>query len=324
MALGMLYLKAAVSSVGPRARELPDTVLTRDGVEVDRAHLAEYARVCGFALTDALPVTYPHLLAFGLQVELMAGRSFPLPLPGLVHVANTITVHRRIDASERLDVRVHAERFVSHPKGAQVDLVGQISAGGQEVWSGRSTYLARGASAPDSAHAHPDGSHAQPDGDQAGPDGDQAGPDGDQAGPDGDRAGPDGDQVRPDARSSFGVDRDTPAETGSKSVWKVDAGTGRRYAAISGDVNPIHLHPLTAKAFGFPRAIAHGMWTAARAVAALEGRLPDAVTYDVAFGKPVLLPSTVELRTHAAGGDWRLEVRSGNRTHLTGSVRPIS
>ena len=68
------------------------------------------------------------------------------------------------------------------------------------------------------------------------------------------------------------------------------ADTGRRYAGVSGDVNPIHLHPLTARAFGFPRAIAHGMWTAARALAALEGRLPDALTCDVAFGKPVLLP----------------------------------
>ena len=66
---------------------------------------------------------------------------------------------------------------------------------------------------------------------------------------------------------------------------------GRRYAAVSGDHNPIHLHGLTAKAFGFPRAIAHGMWTKARCLAAL--RLPDAFAVDVRFKKPILLPSKV-------------------------------
>ena len=62
---------------------------------------------------------------------------------------------------------------------------------------------------------------------------------------------------------------------------------------MSGDHNPIHLYPLTAKALGFKRQIAHGMWTKARCVAALENRLPDAVRVDVAFKKPVFLPGTV-------------------------------
>src|SRR5690606_11021899 len=117
-----LYAKAAIGAVGPRGTELPDTELTRD-VVVDRDHLAEYAHVCGFPVADALPVTYPHVLAFGLQVELMARRSFPLALPGLVHVRNRMTVHRILDAAESLAVRVHAEGLRAHPKGAQVDLV---------------------------------------------------------------------------------------------------------------------------------------------------------------------------------------------------------
>src|SRR5215218_7147124 len=91
--------------------------------------------------------------------------------------------------------------------------------------------------------------------------------------------------------------------------WRLGGDLGRRYAAASADYNPIHLHPLTAKAFGFPRQIAHGMWTAAHALAALQGRLPTAFTYDVAFGKPLLLPSTVELRTRPADGGWDVEVR---------------
>ncbi|WP_219413066.1 MaoC/PaaZ C-terminal domain-containing protein [Pseudonocardia nigra] len=273
--LGALYAKAALGAVGRRGSALPGTELARADVAVDRDHLAGYARVCGFAVGDALPPAYPHVLAFPLQVALMADRAFPLPLPGLVHVRNAITVHRRIDAAERLDVRVRAERFVAHPKGAQVDLVAAVAVDGEPVWDGRSTYLARGATAPEGS--------GEP------------------------------------AAEPAAVPEGAPTAT-----WRVDAGTGRRYARVSGDVNPIHLHPLTARAFGFPRAIAHGMWTAARSLAALQGRLPDALGYDVAFGRPLLLPSTVELRTRSADDGWDLDVRSRKRTHLTGAIRPAA
>lgn len=77
------------------------------------------------------------------------------------------------------------------------------------------------------------------------------------------------------------------------TTWRLPGDLGRRYAAVSGDHNPIHLYPLTAKAFGFPRQIAHGMWTMARCVAALDNRLPDAVTVLVEFKKPVFLPGSV-------------------------------
>ena len=75
--------------------------------------------------------------------------------------------------------------------------------------------------------------------------------------------------------------------------WRLPGDLGRRYAAVSGDHNPIHLYPLTAKALGFPRQIAHGMWSLARCVAAVENRLPGAVTVEVAFKKPIFLPGTV-------------------------------
>jgi acyl dehydratase len=270
--LGRLYAKAALGAVRRRGRELPDTELLREDVPVDRAHLAEYAHVCGFAVADTLPATYPHVLAFGLQVSLMADRAFPLPLPGLVHIRNTITVHRPLDAAERVTMRVGARAFGPHPKGAQVDLVAEIDVGGARVWEGRSTYLARGVTAPGSA---------------------------------------------PPSRPELPEITTGPPV----AIWRVGAGTGRRYAHASGDVNPIHLHPLTARAFGFPRAIAHGMWTAAHALAALQGRLSEAFTYEVAFGRPLLLPSTVALRTRRADDGWDLDVRSKTGMHLAATVR---
>ncbi|MBM6403931.1 hypothetical protein JQN72_06695 [Phycicoccus sp. CSK15P-2] len=87
-------------------------------------------------------------------------------------------------------------------------------------------------------------------------------------------------------------------------VWRLPDDLGREYAAVSGDVNPIHLHPLAARAMGFRRHIAHGMWTYARTLAALGRTSLGPSTSRVWFTKPVFLPSSVELvRATTAGGD---------------------
>jgi acyl dehydratase len=118
-------------------------------------------------------------------------------------------------------------------------------------------------------------------------------------------------------------ERREPEDVGDLPVaarWRVAEDAGRRYAAVSGDRNPIHLHPLTARPFGFKQPIAHGMWTLARCLAALEGRLPGALRVDAAFGAPVRLGGCVELATGRAadGASWRFAVRSGERVHLSG------
>ena len=111
--------------------------------------------------------------------------------------------------------------------------------------------------------------------------------------------------------------------------WRLPADLGRRYAAVSGDHNPIHLYSVTAKAFGFPRQIAHGMWSKARCVAMLEPRLPDAVRVEVAFKKPILLPSTVAFgsrRLPGAGrGGWAVSLTSpkNGAPHLLGRTAAL-
>ncbi len=111
---------------------------------------------------------------------------------------------------------------------------------------------------------------------------------------------------------------------GAVATLRVPGDIGRRYGAISGDRNPIHLHPLSARLFGFPSAIGHGMWLAARTLASLEGRLPDAFDFDVAFKLPVLLPATVSVATSPDGAGWQLDVRDrrSGKPHLTGSITP--
>lgn len=113
--------------------------------------------------------------------------------------------------------------------------------------------------------------------------------------------------------------REPPAPT---AIWAVPDDIGRRYGEVSGDRNPIHLHKLTAKMFGYPRAIAHGMWTKARCLAAFEGRLPDAFTVDVRFKTPVLLPSKVGFAASPSGSGWEFQLfgaRNG-KPHLEGTI----
>jgi len=104
----------------------------------------------------------------------------------------------------------------------------------------------------------------------------------------------------------------------ASAIWRIPGDIGRRYAAVSGDNNPIHLHSLAARAFGQRGAIAHGMWTKARCLSALEGSLPDAFAVDVRFKLPLPIPGRVgfsnrdgELAVHDA--------RSG-KPHLVGAV----
>ena len=102
------------------------------------------------------------------------------------------------------------------------------------------------------------------------------------------------------------------------------ADLGRRYAAICSDYNPIHLHPLTAKPFGFRRPIIHGMWTMARCWAELADHAPgDELEFTVRFKKPLYLPSRVHLSATTEGDDIEYQCRSldGRRLHLSGLLR---
>jgi hypothetical protein len=269
--LATLYPKALLGGVLRKASgsTLPDTELVRTGVVVDPAHLAAYNAVCGFRLSDELPATYPHMLAFPLQMALMTEPGFPFPLLGMVHVANRITQHRALRLSEPLTIRVRAENLRPHEKGRQFDVVSEAWAGDDLVWANVSTYLRRGSS----------------------------------SGPSGRR-----EQLAPP----------TP-----DAIWRVPGDIGRRYAEVSGDRNPIHLHPLTARLFGFPKAIAHGMWTKAHALAAFEGRLPEAFTADVRFKQPVLLPAKAGFTTWATPEGWAFELWSKAKPHLDGTITSL-
>lgn len=103
-----------------------------------------------------------------------------------------------------------------------------------------------------------------------------------------------------------------PRELPAVEEWRLPANLGRAHARVSGDYNPIHLSPLTARPLGYSRAIAHGMWTIARCAA----KSPKATRVTATFRRPIPLPATV---TYAAASP-DFEVRSAAGIHLAGTA----
>lgn len=275
--VGGMFRRAVVASVrrrGVASDRLPDTELVVAGVQVDRDRLSRYDSVCGFRVSDTLPATYPHVVAFPLTLDLMTREDFPLPLIGMVHLQNTIEQQRPLAAGEALDLSVRAENLRTHERGRAVDLVVSATVDGKVVWRSRSVYLRR---------------------------------------------------TRAGGRGQDGGRGERPQPPRATAVWRVGVDVGGAYAAVSGDRNPIHTSTIAARLFGFPQRIAHGMWSKARCLSALEGRLPDRFTVDAAFRLPILLPATVAYSAERdARGEWRLalhDAKSG-RPHLTGTVTP--
>jgi acyl dehydratase len=270
MGLTASYARALVRQLpllGGGGETLPDRELTRADVKIDRDHLAAYDRACAFRLSDDLPPTYLHVVAFPLALALMTDREFPLKPMGLVHVANRIEQRRPISARETPTVRVRAEDLRPHPSGTQVDVVAEGVVDGAPVWLERSTYRRR----------------------EAG--GAQEG------------------APEPPLREP-------------RAIFRAPAYIGRRYAAVSGDRNPIHLYPLTARAFGQPRPIAHPLWLKARCMAVLAGTLPRSYAVEVEFRSPLPLPASLGFADWEKDGARVFTVRGGRdrRLHLTGRV----
>ena len=110
---------------------------------------------------------------------------------------------------------------------------------------------------------------------------------------------------------------------GESQYWDLPSNLGRRYSVVSGDYNPIHLSPISAKLFGFKRAIAHGMWSKARCLAAIQHRLPSAeYSVEVNFLKPVFLPSKVQFFSNLRDNQQHFSLfsSSGDQMHLQGSI----
>ncbi len=281
--LGGLYARGVAASARFAATRqttvdpasLPATHLVVREVRAHADRLTGYQHLVGEPGTDVLPAGFVHVMAFPVATALMVREDFPLPLLGMVHLANRVEQRRPLLLGEDLDVVVHAERMVAHRAGVSVDLVVDVTVGPEVVWHGVSTYLAGGARLVGAQ--------------------------------------------RPEREQK--PEWTPPMPTGQ---WHLAPHDARLYAALSGDRNPIHSSKVGARAFGFPKTIAHGMHTAARALADVGAVRGGAFTWAVRFAKPVLLPGTVTTAITRDDSGLTVEgwsARSGKK-NLTVRVEP--
>ncbi len=287
--LGPLYAQA-LTTRKPGLRgdaTVPAIEATANGVSSDIGRFDAYRRLCACADRDTLPIAWPHILAVPLKIGVVTARDFPLPLAGLIHVRHRIVQYMPLALQDNFDLACRVEGHRDAHNGVEVDLVTTARRDGVTVWQETMTALRR--SGRPSAAGKGKGKG------------------------EGEGKGKDGPEV------PVG---DAPERLRSE-IWRVAEDTGRRYAGVSGDWNPIHVHALLAKPFGFKRAIVHGMWSLARAAAGLVDLQPAApVALEVSFRKPILLPGRVLFSAGPCDGGVGFHVISvdGRTMHLDGRM----
>lgn len=285
--LGSVYRQAAADAVKSKLssngslKALPKEAVVTEHPGISAEQVEQYRELFGGEAFDgvhrqSLPSVLVHIAAFPVQMALMSRKDFPLPLLGMVHLTNSVEHHKPVYAEQPLEILARAENLRPHRKGTQADIIVEISAEGQLLWSSVSTYLGRG------AYMFSRSEHEEV--------------------------------------ASGSREFSAPSKT---ALWTLGADTGRKYAAVSGDYNPIHVSGLSAKLLGQPRAIVHGMYSAARM---LEGREPESAghSWSISFEAPVALPGRVAFaaeekdeRTLAFTG-WHPKKQ---RRHFTGELK---
>jgi acyl dehydratase len=226
---------------------------------IDQGHLERYKSFIGFTPTQYVPLSYFYLFAQRAQLSTMLDRRFTYPVPGLVHVANTMQLLEPVDLLQPLYVSIEAKQQPPDATGKLHILFDVlISQSGKLKIKCDSRYLGK-------RGQRPSGS-------------------------------------KPEKSPMSEVIPPTLAEEKTNQAlipnasWALPNNLGRRYAALSGDYNPIHLWPWSAKLFGFKRPIAHGMYSVAKVQALLEDHFAARVCHLSAnFIKPALLPGQVRL-----------------------------
>jgi hypothetical protein len=258
------HLRGFLPSPGLRETgEFPPIRVAWRRHRIDPGHLGEFLALTGLPAGEKVPLLYPHVFGFPLQMVILTHPSFPLPLWGALQIRNHLVQHRSIPSGAVLDMetRVSGQRILE--KGAEVDLYTSVRSEGELCWESLNTFYYRG------------------------------------------RFGPT-EKASPLAKA--------PAiEDPTLANWDAVPGRGRRFAALTGDYNPIHYWNWYARRFGFQGAFHHPQRVLGHCLAHLpETRWPDTQRLDGWLKGPVYYDSQISLRAAPGQRDIAFAVHSGS------------
>jgi hypothetical protein len=237
-----LLLRALFKRAAPPSTQPLSTSYLLDRIDVD--HVRRYNEAFGFP-AGSVPLTYLYLLAQRAQLATMLDCAIPFRIPGLIHVANELTMQSVVRPHSPLLLTTTLSVPEPGANGAVECILKTLATDGkQTVFTCASRYLIKRGQRKQRAIASPS------------------------------------------------------AESMGEIVgqWVVDLNAGRRYAALSGDWNPIHLWSWSARMMGMRRPILHGMHTVAKACAVLQQSTAATITkVDCYFRSPVPLGSIIVL-----------------------------
>ena len=239
-------VRASLTGLKRPGKKLPEKGYTIQGLTIDKKQFKEYCEMFGFD-NNTVPSTYWYVRLFSLRSLLLAHPDAPFPMPGLVHLYDSIRQYDKIYPSDQLDVTCKFGRLLQHDKGTAVEIVTALTRNGETVWEEVNVNLYMGKKGLGDAPVE----------------------------------NPAIELTAPD----------TSAE------WELGESLGWQYAKVSGDFNPIHLHTIGAKLFGFPKHLIHGWYSVNRAIAPVQEQLAAPHELFVSFKKPLYLPGKVVSRT---------------------------
>lgn len=277
-----LYAQAAIYSPPPFkyaeydfvVPELPSSVREKT-VKINSKHCDQYHRLTNWQNSIAAVVhpNYIQTLSLSMQLDMMVSNPFPFKPMGLVHVANQIDVQFLPEQDTSLELRTSFGKVFYHRRGWLFEVLTSAEVDNEQAILGTSYYLARRRHSPEA------NKHFQSEAKKAG------------------HGLPSWiDEIVQDTLN--GEDEVTSCMSAVSESLMFSDDIGRRYAKVSGDYNPIHLYPYTAKLLGFKKAIAHGMYSKALSVSKVAQHTQfykRSCCVKCVFMLPITLPLNTEL-----------------------------
>jgi hypothetical protein len=131
-----------------RGRGFPTLRARWRGLRPDSKRLGHFLRLTGLDAEDGLPVLYPQVLTFPLQMVLLTHPACPQPIWKVLQVRNHLLRHRPVPVDAVLDAEAAlvAQRIVE--RGLEIDLHVVVRSRDERVWEGMTSYRYRGRHGP--------------------------------------------------------------------------------------------------------------------------------------------------------------------------------